>query len=212
MTERRNLNATRHHEVGSTPFMLAALVADAELMRTLVELGADPLAKNDEFSTPLMAAAGLGTRSPGEDAGTEEEVIEVVEMLLELGDDINAVDDNGETAMHGAAYKNLPGVVELLAANGANIDVWNEENRYGWTPLTIRPWVPVRQLKRPPVTVDRRFERVMTSGSGVERGGGGGRRHLRVRRPRRRSSSGYACRRAEVQVICAVRAKPVWDP
>ena len=160
MTERRNLNATRHHEVGSTPFMLAALVADAELMRTLVELGADPLAKNDEFSTPLMAAAGLGTRSPGEDAGTEEEVIEVVEMLLELGDDINAVDDNGETAMHGAAYKNLPGVVELLAANGANIDVWNEENRYGWTPLTIARGYRFGNFKPSPVTVAA-LERVM---------------------------------------------------
>ncbi len=160
MTERRNLNVTRHHEVGSTPFMLAALVADAELMRMLTELGADPLAKNDEFSTPLMAAAGLGTRSPGEDAGTEEEVLEVVELLLELGDDINAVDDNGETAMHGAAYKNLPRVVEFLAANGANIDVWNEENRYGWTPLTIARGYRFGNFKPSPVTVAA-LERVM---------------------------------------------------
>ena len=160
MTERRNLNATRHHEVGSTPFMLAALVADAELMRTLVALGADPLAKNDEFSTPLMAAAGLGTRSPGEDAGTEEEVLEVVELLLELGDDINAVDDNGETAMHGAAYKNLPRVVEFLAASGAAIEVWNEENRYGWTPLTIAQGYRFGNFKPSPVTVAA-LERVM---------------------------------------------------
>ena len=42
-------------------------------------------------------------------------MLEVVELLLELGDDIDAVDDNGETAMHGAAYKNLPRVVEFLA-------------------------------------------------------------------------------------------------
>ena len=160
MTERRNLNVTRHHEVGSTPFMLAALVADAELMRMLTELGADPLAKNDEFSTPLMAAAGLGTRSPGEDAGTEEEVLEVVELLLEIGDDINAVDDNGETAMHGAAYKNLPRVVEFLAANGADIDVWNEENRYGWTPLTIAQGYRFGNFKPSPVTVAA-LERVM---------------------------------------------------
>ena len=140
--------------------MLAALVADAELMRTLVELGADPLAKNDEFSTPLMAAAGLGTRSPGEDAGTEEEVLEVGEQLLELGDDINAVDDNGETAMHGAAYKNLPRVVEFLAASGANIDVWNEENRYGWTPLTIAQGFRFGNFKPSLVTVAA-LERVM---------------------------------------------------
>ena len=165
MTARRNLNNTRHHEVGSTPFMLAALVADAELMRTLAELGADPLAKNDEFSTPLMAAAGLGTRSPGEDAGTEEEVLEAVELALELGADINAVDDNGETAMHGAAYKNLPRVVDFLAANGANVAVWNEENRFGWTPLTIARGYRFGNFKPSAVTVTA-LERVML-GAGV---------------------------------------------
>ena len=160
MTARRNLNNTRHHEAGSTPFMLAALVADAELMRTLAELGADPLAKNDEFSTPLMAAAGLGTRSPGEDAGTEEQVLEAVRLALELGNDIDAVDDNGETAMHGAAYKNLPRVVEFLAAAGARIDVWRQENRYGWTPLTIARGYRFGNFKPSPVTVAA-LERVM---------------------------------------------------
>ena len=108
MPIRRNLNNTRHHEPGSTPFMLASLVADAELMRTLVDLGADPRMTNAENSTPLMAAAGLGTRSPGEDAGTEAEVLEAVQLALDLGNDIDAVDAKGETAMHGAAYKNLP--------------------------------------------------------------------------------------------------------
>ena len=108
MTARPRLNNTRHHEVGSTPFMLAALVADIELMQTLVDLGADVSLTNEEGSTPLMAAAGLGTRSPGEDAGTEREVLEAVQLVLDLGNDIDAVDQNGETAMHGAAYKNLP--------------------------------------------------------------------------------------------------------
>jgi ankyrin repeat protein len=39
--------------------------------------------------------------------------------------------------MHGAAYKNLPGVVEFLAAKGANIEIWNRRNKHGWTPLSI---------------------------------------------------------------------------
>jgi ankyrin repeat protein len=84
-----------------------------------------------------MVAAGLATRSPGEDAGTESEVLEAVELLLDLGADINAVDANGETAMHGAAYKNLPKVVKLLAAKGAKIDVWNKPDKFEWTPLAI---------------------------------------------------------------------------
>ena len=73
-----------------------------------------------------MTAAGLGTRSPGEDAGTEDEVIEAMQVALDHGDDINAVDSNGETAMHGAAYKNLPGAVKFLADKGAKIEIWND--------------------------------------------------------------------------------------
>ena len=137
MTKKVNLNNTRTNEIGATPFFLAALTADAELMRTLAKLGADPTITNVEKSTPLMAAAGLGTRSPGEDAGTELEVLEAVKVALDLGADINAIDTNGETVMHSAAYKNLPQVVKLLAGKGAKIELWNKENRFGWTPLAI---------------------------------------------------------------------------
>jgi uncharacterized protein len=137
MTKKPNLNNTRLNEIGATPFMLAALTADAELMKTLAALGADPRLTNVDNSTPLMAAAGLATRSPGEDAGTEIEVLEAVQAALDLGNDINAVDKNGETAMHAAAYKNLPKVVKFLAAKGAKIDVWNRNDKFGWTPLAI---------------------------------------------------------------------------
>jgi len=137
MTKKANLSNTRLNEVGATPFMLAALTADAELMKTLADLGADPLLPNADNSTPLMAAAGLATRSPGEDAGTEPEVIEALQVALDLGADVNAVDNNGETAMHAAAYKNLPGVVKFLASKGATVDVWNRPDKFGWTPLAI---------------------------------------------------------------------------
>jgi uncharacterized protein len=137
ITRRVNLNNTRANEIGATPFFLAALTADAELMRTLAALGADPLLTNTEKSTPLMAAAGLATRSPGEDAGTESEVLEAVQAALDLGADVNAVDSNGETVVHAAAYKNLPKVVKFLVGKGAKIELWNRENRFGWTPLAI---------------------------------------------------------------------------
>jgi ankyrin repeat protein len=56
---------------GATPFLMAASNADGPLMRLLVELGADPLIPNVDNCTPLMAAAGVGTLAPGEEAGTE---------------------------------------------------------------------------------------------------------------------------------------------
>lgn len=133
--------------VGATPFMLAAATADAPLMRLLVELGADPRMPNADNSTPLMAAAGVGTRAPGEEAGTEPEALEAVSLALELGGDVNAIDNNGETAMHGAAYKSLPKVVELLADKGAKIEVWNKKNKYEWTPLLIAEGYRVGNFK-----------------------------------------------------------------
>jgi ankyrin repeat protein len=133
--------------VGATPFLLAAATADAALMRLLVELGADPLLGNEDHCTPLMAAAGVGTIAPGEEAGTEPEALEAVQLALDLGGDINAVDDNGETAVHGAAYKSLPKVVQLLADRGAKIEVWNRKNKYGWTPLEIAEGYRVGNFK-----------------------------------------------------------------
>ena len=100
---------------GATPFLLAAATADVPLMRALVKHGADPRLPNSEHCTPLMAAAGVGTLAPGEEAGTEPEALEAVALAIKLGGDVNAVDDNGETAMHGAAYKNFPGVKNLFA-------------------------------------------------------------------------------------------------
>ena len=58
-------------------------------------------------------------------------------MALSLGADVNAVDSNGETALHAAAYKNLPKVVKFLVTKGAKIDVWNKDDKFGWTPLAI---------------------------------------------------------------------------
>jgi ankyrin repeat protein len=43
----------------------------------------------------------------------------------------------GETAMHGAAYAQFPSVVKYLDAHGAKIEVWNQPNKHGWTPLRI---------------------------------------------------------------------------
>ncbi|MEO8598118.1 MAG: ankyrin repeat domain-containing protein, partial [Candidatus Solibacter sp.] len=153
MTRKVNLGLTSLNTAGATPFFVAAKTSDAELLRLLASLGADPKITNNDNSTALMAAAGLGTRSPGEDAGTEEEVVEAMKVLLELGADVNAVDKNGETAMHGAAYKNAPAAVDFLAAHGANIEVWNRKNKEGWTPLIIAEGYRFGNYKPSPTTM-----------------------------------------------------------
>jgi ankyrin repeat protein len=128
-----------YSRIGATPFLMAAATADLAYMRLLIELGADPSLANKDNCTPLMVACGIGVggAAANEVAGTEPEVLEAAKLLLDRGADVNAVDANGETAMHGAAYKNLPQVIGFLAEHGAKIDVWNRTNKYGWTPLMI---------------------------------------------------------------------------
>ncbi len=122
---------------GATPFLASASTADVPLMETLLKLGADPALPNSQGTTPLLAAAGVGVGAPEEAPGTEPDVLEAVKLLVKLGADVNAVDNSGETAMHGAAYRNHPKVVQLLADDGARIGVWNNKNKTGLTPIVI---------------------------------------------------------------------------
>jgi ankyrin repeat protein len=137
VTRKPSAGTTALNFVGGTAFFLAARTADVEMMRLLVDLGADPTIPNDDGTTPLMAAAGAGTHSPGEDPGLESEALEAVKLTLALVSDVNVVDKNGNTAMHGAAYKQLPSVVKFLSENGAKVEIWNRKNSSGWTPLRI---------------------------------------------------------------------------
>ena len=140
-------------EAGGTPLLFAARRADLPYVRTLVELGADPKRANKDGCTPLMVAAGVGTRFPTEEAGTEDEAIACVRYLLEAGADVNAVDANGETAMHGAAYKSLPRMVRFLAERGAEVGVWNRKNKHGWTPVLIAEGFRPGNFKPAPETL-----------------------------------------------------------
>ncbi len=125
----------RLNRKGATPFLLAAKGIDPVMMKLLVSLGADPTIPTVENVNALEVAAGVAQFNPGEDAGTEEESLEAVRYCIEdLKMDVNHVDDNGETALHGPAYKGFNRVAQYLVDKGAKLDA---RNILGWTPLTI---------------------------------------------------------------------------
>jgi ankyrin repeat protein len=160
--------ASRLGREGATPFFMAADRADAPLMRQLLDLGADPSLPNAANTTPLMAAAGLGTNAPSEEAGTDREAQRAVKLLLDLGADLDAVDDQGNTAMHGAAFGEYPGVVELLGESGANCDIWSQENELGLTPLFIAEGFRVINFKRSRPTLDAVTALMIAEGISLE--------------------------------------------
>ncbi|MEE2637809.1 MAG: ankyrin repeat domain-containing protein [Acidobacteriota bacterium] len=122
------------NRVGATPFLLASKAADTELMQHLVRLGADPLLANEDGTTPLMVAAGVGIWAVGESPGTNAEALEAVKLMLELGDSVTTVDANGDTALHGAIIRGSEPLVRFLLDQGADLEAVNGK---GWTPLTI---------------------------------------------------------------------------
>ena len=132
--EPRDGNRNMLNRIGSTPFLQAAKVADVEMMRLLVELGADPSLTTDEGVTPLMAAAGVGIWKIGENPGTNDEALAAVELAWELGNDVNAADTNGDTALHGAIHRGAGNIVRFLVERGADIDAVNGK---GWSPLSV---------------------------------------------------------------------------
>lgn len=157
----------RFTTTGSTPFELAARASDVAMLRLLHGLGADPKLANIDDCPPLLAAAGVGALGDGDDtAGTEEEAVAAVRYLLDLGADVNAVDKHGETVMHGAAYQSRWQLVQLLADRDARIDVWNQKNKLGWTPLMIAQGHRPGNFRPESATIAA-LERVMRS-QGVE--------------------------------------------
>jgi ankyrin repeat protein len=128
---------------GATPYLLAAASPDAEAMRLLAGAGADPVIGTNGKLTPVMVAAGL---SRGQDFTEDEKALsfEAVRLAIELGGDVNAVNNAGLTALHGAALNGADAVAQLLVEKGAKLDV---RDKYQQTPLSVAtgrclPWIP----------------------------------------------------------------------
>jgi ankyrin repeat protein len=118
---------------GQTAFIRAAQSTDVPVMRLLLSKGADPAITTLNGTTALMAAAGVNwvvgqtyTESPAR-------WIEAVRLCLELGLDVNAVNEMGLAAVHGAANRGSDDIIELLAQRGAKLDI---PDKHGRTPFT----------------------------------------------------------------------------
>jgi len=117
---------------GQTAFLRAAAAGDVDVMKLLLEHGADPSIATNAGTTPLMVAAGVNWAvAETFDLGNEA-LFEAVKLAHALGNDVNAVNSMGIAAIHGAANRGANDVIEYLAANGARLDVADAQGR---TPL-----------------------------------------------------------------------------
>ena len=105
---------------GSTAFWRAAQSSDVDAMRLLVAYHADPDIPTFGGATPLMAASGIGW-GYHYSMNLPDSWMAAVKYCVQLGANVNAVDDRGYTALHGAAYLGNDEMVKYLADHGADV-------------------------------------------------------------------------------------------
>jgi ankyrin repeat protein len=118
---------------GVTPFFRAAKTGDVAAMRLLLDHKADPMIATKDKVTPLMAASGFGWRY-GDSQVPEAAALAAVKLCIELGMDVNAANEIGETPLHGAALRGADSIAQYLFDHGAKLDAKDKRNR---TPLAI---------------------------------------------------------------------------
>jgi ankyrin repeat protein len=134
---------------GTTPLWQAARYGDVPIMRALAAAGADPKFKSADGATILIAAvaanSGFGTGDrrerylgPGDIAPTplenEKVTYEAASAAIDLGAEVNAATQAGDTALHVAAQQAVESVARLLVDKGANLEATNKR---GLTPLGV---------------------------------------------------------------------------
>jgi uncharacterized protein len=138
----RNVGADRGVDgmltIGATPLLRAAKALDAPAIELLVKHGANPNLPNMRGTTPVMAAAGLGsvdadTRGVYTTEDTALRSVASLKLLLDVGGQINLKDNiRGQTPLHGAAFWGWNAAVELLVQRGADL---NAKDNQGKTPI-----------------------------------------------------------------------------
>ncbi|KAJ8916077.1 hypothetical protein NQ315_010945 [Exocentrus adspersus] len=105
-----------HDQHGQAALHVAARLGQAQVVKVLLEAGANADQADVDGWTPLRAAAWGGHT-------------EVVELLVQHGCALDSVDAENRTALRAAAWSGHEEIVKILLHNGANVNLTDHEGR-----------------------------------------------------------------------------------
>ena len=100
-------------EAGKTPLHFAVEGGQADIVRYLLDKGADINARNVAGETPLHYAAGWG-------------FLDVIALLIEKGADVKARSNEGDTPLHYVRFQAITPVAKILLDHGAEANARNK--------------------------------------------------------------------------------------
>jgi ankyrin repeat protein len=107
--------------VFATALMRASFAADLELVKLLLDRGADPKIISRDGETMVAAAAGLAFIHGYHRGKSPEERLQVVKLFVELGNDVNQPDDYGITPLMAAGNYGNVAIIQYLIDVGADL-------------------------------------------------------------------------------------------
>jgi ankyrin repeat protein len=133
---------------GATPLIRAANNGDLEVVKLLLEHGADATLNMADRQTPIHAV--LAGRSP------EPQALELIKVLQKAGADVNVValinhgeEVRGGTALHYAVRKRYKEAIKLLASYGVDLDATDQDGLTALDYTQSRGFMPFMALQTP---------------------------------------------------------------
>jgi ankyrin repeat protein len=124
--------------------MRAAFSGDLDLVKLLLEHGADPTVISRDGETMVEAAAGLGFIQGYNRGRSAGERLEVVKLIVSLGADVNQADDYGITPLMVAGNMGDTKIIQYLVDMGADLGAYDlGKKNDGAFGASVEPLMPI---------------------------------------------------------------------
>jgi ankyrin repeat protein len=122
-----DLNATSEEHEGKTALIIATEFRNIPFVKALIRAEADVNLRDCEGQTPLIVATKFRNPTEAKMNGVEEALLELIQLLIDAGANLNAIDNYGKTALIYTCESGTIQCLKFLLEKGADIDIKDYE-------------------------------------------------------------------------------------